>query len=99
VTAAAAILQTMDQSVKPCDDFYQYACGGWIKNTIVPEGKSLWGTFGIIEQQNQRIIKIILGQCKPSPAQSALRSCFFYFRNYGRLFCTGKLEFNSVRAK
>jgi neprilysin len=64
VTAAAAILQTMDQSVKPCDDFYQYACGGWIKNNILPEGKSLWGTFGIIEQQNQRIIKIILGQCK-----------------------------------
>lgn len=69
MSAASAILQTMDQSVEPCDDFYQYACGGWIKNTIVPEGKSLWGTFGIIEQQNQRIIKIILGQCLPKATQ------------------------------
>jgi neprilysin len=61
ITAAASILQTMDQTVEPCDDFYQYACGGWIKNTMIPEGKSLWGTFGIIEQQNQKVIRKILG--------------------------------------
>ncbi|XP_059487654.1 endothelin-converting enzyme homolog isoform X2 [Neocloeon triangulifer] len=62
ITAAASILQTMDHSVNPCDDFYQYSCGGWIKSTVMPEGKSLWGTFSIIEQQNQRVIRKILEQ-------------------------------------
>uniref|UniRef100_A0A4W6FL82 Membrane metalloendopeptidase like 1 n=1 Tax=Lates calcarifer TaxID=8187 RepID=A0A4W6FL82_LATCA len=37
---AARLLQNMDKSVKPCDNFYQYACGGWLERHVIPETSS-----------------------------------------------------------
>jgi predicted metalloendopeptidase len=34
---AQAVRAAMDFSVNPCDDFYQFACGTWIKNTTLPD--------------------------------------------------------------
>ena len=35
----------MNTSVKPGDDFYQYANGGWLKTTVMPGTKTRWGSF------------------------------------------------------
>ena len=43
-----------------CDDFYAYSCNQWIKNNPIPDGKSMWGTFGKLEQQNQLVVKNVL---------------------------------------
>ncbi|PIC43502.1 hypothetical protein B9Z55_004215 [Caenorhabditis nigoni] len=34
VMTAARLLKRVDQSVEPCDDFYQFACGGWINQSV-----------------------------------------------------------------
>src|SRR5258708_2572833 len=34
--------EAMDKTVKPCDDFYHFACGGWIKSNEIPKDKSRW---------------------------------------------------------
>ncbi|XP_035221859.1 neprilysin-2-like [Stegodyphus dumicola] len=39
VKAAADILANLDQTKDPCDDFYQFACGGWIGSHTIPEDK------------------------------------------------------------
>jgi predicted metalloendopeptidase len=48
---AARILRTIDESVSPCDDFYQFACGKWIESTVIPEHKSSQSTFDELQDE------------------------------------------------
>ncbi|XP_035223651.1 neprilysin-2-like, partial [Stegodyphus dumicola] len=43
--AAADILSNLDETAKPCDDFYKFACGGWIKRQNIPEDKLTFNVF------------------------------------------------------
>lgn len=60
IHAASDILDSIDFSVDPCEDFYEFSCNKWIKKNPIPDGKSMWGTFGKLEQQNQLVIKNVL---------------------------------------
>ncbi|KAG0749219.1 hypothetical protein G6F62_000566 [Rhizopus arrhizus] len=44
-TAAASILNDLDLNVDPCSDFYQYTCGGWVKNHAIPASQAGIGGF------------------------------------------------------
>ena len=57
VRVSAEILNSADFSVDPCEDFYQFACGGWIKSNPIPDGKSSWNTFKKLWQNNQNTMR------------------------------------------
>jgi len=38
-------VNAIDKNVDPCVDFYQYACGTWLKNNPIPKEESHWGRF------------------------------------------------------
>ncbi|XP_065564791.1 neprilysin-1-like [Artemia franciscana] len=60
VKAAASILSWMDKSVDPCEDFYRYSCGSWIKKSFIPEDKSTIGTFETLTNDVQLKLKGLL---------------------------------------
>jgi putative endopeptidase len=47
----------MDLTVKPGDDFYQYASGTWIKNNPVPAKETRWGSFNVLRDFNINAVK------------------------------------------
>ena len=51
---------TIDPSVKPCDDFFQYANGLWLKTTKIPAEYSSWDTSTEIYERNMALLKSIL---------------------------------------
>ncbi len=58
----------LDPTCKPCNDFYQYAMGGWMKNNPIPPEYSNWGTFTELADKNQAELRKILDAAEAGKA-------------------------------
>ena len=54
--------KNFDHSVKPQDDFYQFATGGWQKNNPLPAAYSRFGSFDQLQENNNKRINTILSE-------------------------------------
>nr|XP_014344297.1 PREDICTED: endothelin-converting enzyme 2 isoform X2 [Latimeria chalumnae] len=79
IMVAGKIIESLDRTMDPCDDFYQYACGGWIKKNPIPDGRSRWNTFNSIWDQNQAIIKHLLENTTFNSSSEAERKTQYYY--------------------
>jgi len=52
----------IDSTINPCDNFYKFAVGNWMKNNPVPETESRWMAFNILAEENKQKLAGILEQ-------------------------------------
>lgn len=60
VKAASNMMKSMDMSVDPCADFFEYACGGWTRSHVIPEDKAVLGTFYTLRDDVDIKLKAVL---------------------------------------
>jgi putative endopeptidase len=60
----------MDRTVEACEDFFQYANGSWLRNTQIPASEARWGTFNILADSNNSILKQILDNAAKNGGRS-----------------------------
>ena len=67
-------VNAIDKTIDPCVDFYQYACGTWMKNNPVPSDKSRWGRFDELAEHNLYILRDILADTQTPGKHSAIET-------------------------
>ncbi len=55
-------LADLDRGASPCDDFFQFADGGWVKSHPIPAAYPSWGTFNKLRQDNETALRKILDE-------------------------------------
>ena len=61
--------KNIDASVRPQDDFFQFAVGGWLKQNPIPATESRWGSFAVLRDETWSALHRILAQIARRPAR------------------------------
>jgi putative endopeptidase len=66
-------IDNIDKTLDPCVDFYQYACGNWLKKTEIPADQSAWVSFIELDERNLVTLHEILEKASASdPSRSPI---------------------------
>ena len=91
----------MDLSVKPGDDFYEYASGTWIKNNPVPAKETRWGSFNVLREFNIQAVKGLVEDAaadKSAPAGSPKRRVGDFYTAAMDSLTIEKLGYTPIKA-
>ena len=91
---ASRILQSMDSTVAPCNDFYKFACGNFIKTTEIPKNKTTVDRFNLVGDKIQEQLRISIEETsKPNEPRAFTLAKNFY----KACMNTAQIEKNSIR--
>ncbi|WP_299149204.1 M13 family metallopeptidase [uncultured Dokdonia sp.] len=65
------VLENMDTSVTPNQDFYKYVNGSWMKNTEIPDDRTSWGGFSVLRKSTDADVLAILDEAEKSGKYTA----------------------------
>src|SRR5437764_9336153 len=96
----------LDKSADPCVDFYQFSCGGWVKNNPIPADQPIWGRFNELAERNRAILRGILekaaASAKRTPTEQKIGDYYASCMDEAAINQKGiavlKLEFDRINA-
>src|SRR5258708_24169980 len=65
-------VNAIDKQASPCEDFYQFSCGSWLKNNPIPADQSAWGRFDQLNERNEYVLKAILEKDAAAPGNNPI---------------------------
>jgi len=95
VASAAAVLANMDKTVDPCDDFYEFACGKFVRDAKVDDDKSSRTTYSAVHDMLADKVRRLLEDPDPPPAEP--RHSALARRLYGMCMDQRRMEDRGLR--
>ncbi|XP_065645197.1 endothelin-converting enzyme 2 isoform X2 [Hydra vulgaris] len=90
---AKRILDSLDKTVDPCENFYQYACGGWIEKHHIPKNKEEYSAIVELSEEVDKALKQILPNITSGDSETIKKVKNFYKS------CIDTAKINSLGAK
>lgn len=82
--SSGVVVSNLDKSVKPSVDFYQYACGGWMKLNPMGNEYARYGSFDVLGENNQKQLKdLVMGLAAKKFNQGTVEQKISDFYNLG----------------
>ncbi|XP_034004572.1 phosphate-regulating neutral endopeptidase PHEX [Trematomus bernacchii] len=81
IEAAGSVLSKIDRSVNPCEDFYSFSCGGWLKENSIPEDLSSYGIYPWLRQNVDVKVKELLEAPSPPDELEAVTKAKILYRS------------------
>src|SRR4051794_31759294 len=79
VSRSGIDLAAIDKTANPCDDFYQFACGGWLAKHPAPPDQPRYGRFEELQDRNNDILRDILENAAKPTSGAELRKIGDYY--------------------
>ncbi len=91
----------IEKSIKPQDDFFQFANGYWVKNTEIPSTESRWGSFNELDLSNKKKLIEILEFAKNNPGQKGSQNQILgdYYASYLNMDARNNLGTKGIEAE
>uniref|UniRef100_A0A668A558 Phosphate regulating endopeptidase homolog, X-linked n=1 Tax=Myripristis murdjan TaxID=586833 RepID=A0A668A558_9TELE len=78
-STAGSILSKIDQSIHPCEDFYGFSCGGWLKENPIPEDSSSYGIYPWLRQHvDIRLKELLEAPSDPDELEAVTKAKILY---------------------
>ena len=72
-------LTSLDRTADPCNDFYQFACGGWLASHPPPADQPRYGRFEALQERNNAILHDILEEAAKPSSPAEMRQIGDYY--------------------
>ena len=79
VSRSGIDLASLDRTASPCEDFYQFACGGWMAKHPAPPDQPRYGRFEELQDRNNAILRDILDEAAKPGSAPELRKVGDYY--------------------